>query len=510
MEPDKPCFARRSAGVLLPVSSLPSNYGIGGFGEDARRWVDFLCEAGQSFWQILPLNPTGPGDSPYQSFSAFAGNPYFIDLDELCGDGLLNQAEIKGASRGRSDRRVDYGSLYRTREPLLRKAFSRFRDYGALDGFIDRNPWFEHYALYMVIKAANGLQPWTKWEMPLRKRYREDIEKFKSDNAGEIRFHAFVQYQFGRQWSAIREYANAKGVQIIGDIPIYVSLDSADVWENRGLFQLDGDDIPTWIAGCPPDSFSKDGQIWGNPLYDWDSIAKAGYLWWIERLRENFKLFDVLRLDHFRGLEGYFAIPYGAKSAEGGEWRLGPGTEFIDIIKRTLPDACIIAEDLGFLTDGVRKLLEYSGYPGMKVLQYAFDDREAGDYIPYKYTANTVAYTGTHDNDTVKGWSKTAPRVCIRDAMDYMGIRRGADLPRGMIRLALQSGSNLAIIPMQDWLGLGSGARFNIPSTVGGGNWQWRLKRNGLTHRLAEEMAHLTSIYGRKDISGSGIPGSGV
>jgi len=497
METGKHGFARRSAGVLLPVSSLPSPYGIGSFGEDARRWVDFLHDAGQSYWQILPLNPTGHGDSPYQSFSAFAGNPYFIDLDTLREEGLLETSEYAGIKWGGSGKQVDYGRLYKNRETVLRKAFTRLKDGAAVDEYIARNHWFEHYGLYMVIKAASGLRPWMEWDAPLRDRAREAIGKIKAEHAEDIRFHAFIQYQFDRQWSALRAYANEKEVKIIGDIPIYVSLDSADVWESRELYQLGENNIPVEISGCPPDSFSEDGQIWGNPLYDWDAMAKANYGWWIERLRKNFELFDVLRLDHFRGLESYFAIPYGAKSAQSGRWRVGPGKEFIDVVDRTLPEASIIAEDLGFLTDEVRELLEYSAYPGMKLLQYAFDNREVGDYTPYKYTENTVAYTGTHDNDTIRGWSRGAPRSCIRDAMDYMGVRSKGDLPRGMIRLGLMSGSQLVVIPMQDWLGLGSEARLNTPSTVGGDNWRWRLEKKALTQKLTHDMARMAEMYGR-------------
>jgi len=490
-------FAARSAGVLLPVSSVPSKYGIGSFGEGARRWVDFLHDAGQSFWQILPLNPTGAGDSPYQSYSAFAGNPYFIDFDELCSEGLLEPADYQRVRWGRKETRIDYDKHYINRGVVLRKAFSRFRDDAALDEFIEKNDWFEYYSLYMVIKASQGLRAWMDWDETLRSRQPEALEQIKDEFKNDIRYHAFVQYQFDRQWSALRNYANAKDVQIIGDIPIYVSLDSADVWENPGLFQLGDDYLPSEISGCPPDSFSEDGQIWGNPLYDWDAMAKADYLWWIRRLSKNFKLFDVLRLDHFRGLESYFAIPFEAKTAGAGKWKPGPGNEFIDVVERTVPDARIIAEDLGFLTDEVRGLLEYSTYPGIKLLQYAFDDREVGDYAPYKYTANTVSYTGTHDNDTVKGWGKTAPGNCVREAMDYMGLRRKSDLARGMVRLALQSGSNLAIIPMQDWLGLGSGSRINTPSTVGKHNWRWRLGKWALSPKMADEMARLTNMYGR-------------
>jgi len=497
MDVSKHGFDQRSAGVLLPVSSLPSPYGIGNFGEDARKWVDFLHEAGQSYWQILPLTPTGKGDSPYQSFSAFAGCPFFVDLDTLCEEGLLKREEYDNLNWGRSKNRVDYMTVYRKREPVLRKAFSRFDDDASLDGFVEKNPWFEHYSLYMVIKVAQGLHPWMDWDEPLRNRRPEAIARIRKEFAQELRYHAFVQYQFDKQWGELRAYANTKNVSIIGDIPIYVSLDSADVWENHDLFQLDENNIPIEIAGCPPDAFSSEGQLWGNPLYCWDAMAKTGYEWWTQRLRKSFDLFDVLRLDHFRGLESYFAIPYGDTTASNGYWKPGPGKDFIDVVERTVPDASIIAEDLGFLTDEVRDLLEYSTYPGMKIVQYAFDEREVGDYIPYGYDINSVAYTGTHDNDTTKGWSKHAPRACIKLAKDYMGTRRKRDIPLNMIRQALQSRSNLAVIPMQDWLGLGSSARFNTPSTVGGINWRWRVKKSVLTPQLADIISKMTSMYGR-------------
>ena len=494
-------FTRRSAGILLPVSSLPSLYGIGNFGQGARKWVDFLHEAGQSYWQILPLTPTGEGDSPYQSFSAFAGNGYFIDLDKLHEEGLLEREEYAGLNWGDSDNSVDYLNIFRNREPVLRKAAARFQDDGALDSFIKRNRWFEHYSLYMVIKTAHGLIPWMEWEEPLRNRHKKAIDAVKADYADDIRFHAFVQYQFDRQWSALREYANSKDVKIIGDIPIYVSLDSSDVWENKELFQLDGNNNPVEVSGCPPDYFSADGQLWGNPLYRWDVMAQTGYEWWTARLRKSFELFDVMRIDHFRGLESYFAIPFGAKTAAGGKWRPGPGKEFINMVDRTVHGASIIAEDLGFMTPEVHELQEYSTYPGMKIVQYAFGDKETKDNIPYNYKSNSVVYTGTHDNDTTMAWSRSAPEEHICEAMEYMGIRRRKDIPDGMIRLAMQSVSDLAVIPMQDWLLLGNEARLNTPSTLGGNNWRWRITEKALSSRLAEKISKMTEIYGRHKLS---------
>ena len=488
---------KRSSGVLLHVSSLPSLYGIGNFGETARRWIDFLKDAGQSYWQILPLGPTGKGDSPYQSFSAFAGNPYFIDFNTLFEDGLLTREEFNGFRWVRSDNMVDYGLVYKNREAVLRKAFSRFSDDAALDDFLERNSWFEDYGLFLLSKYDQKLKPWMEWDEPLRARRPQALDSIKKRYSEYFRYHVFVQYQFERQWNALRAYANSNGVEIIGDIPIYVSLDSADVWSSPGLFQLGEDGYPLEISGCPPDSFSDEGQIWGNPLYDWEVMEKKNFQWWIQRLQGSFELFDMLRFDHFRGLESYFAIPYGAKTAMDGKWNHGPGKRFIDVINNSFPDARIIAEDLGFLTKEVYDLLKYSGYPGMKLLQYAFDTREAGDYIPHRYSSNSVVYTGTHDNDTLKGWGAQAPRECVCNAMSYIGIRRKKDLTEGMLRLALQSRSNIAIIPMQDWLNLGSEARMNTPATVGGNNWKWRMKKSDINRRLAEYMAKMTAIYGR-------------
>ena len=488
---------QRSAGILLPVSSLPSKYGIGSLGEVARKWVDFLNKAKQSYWQILPLSPTGFGDSPYQSFSAFAGNPYFIELDELCKDGLLEKSEYSDIKWSKSKTRIDYATLYQKREEVLHKAFSRFKDDAALNDFIKCNKWLEDYGLYMVIKSTQGNKSWVDWEEPLRRRNPDVIENIIEEKSEDIRYHAFVQYKFFSQWKALKSYANEKGIQIIGDIPIYVSMDSADVWADPEQYQLDENNTPLEVSGCPPDSFAAGGQLWGNPLYDWDKMSANGYLWWIERLRSSFELYDVVRLDHFRGLESYFAIPYGDKTAKRGVWKPGPGKNFIDAIKTSLKDANIIAEDLGYLTEEVYELLQYSGYPGMKLVQYAFDDRESGDYLPYNYSMNTVVYPGTHDNDTLKGWVKTAPKPCIKDAVEYTGVCCKSNLPNALIRLVLQSNSSLAVVPMQDWLGLGSKARINTPSTIGGNNWCWRMNEKDIDPKHAKKIAEMTSMYGR-------------
>ena len=460
----------RSAGILLPVSSLPSPYGIGSFGRAARKWIDFLKDAGQSFWQVLPLGPADKAGSPYSSPSAFVGNPLLIDLDTLREEGLLKPSEYKNIDWRSSAKRVDYITVTRNREDVLHKAFSRFKDFKTLDEFTENNPWAKEFGLFMSDKTS-----------------REDVY-----------YYVFVQYQFKRQWQGLHDYALSKGVEIIGDIPIYVSLDSADVRAYHGLFQLDKDRAPTEISGCPPDKFTAAGQIWNNPLYDWEAMKKTGYEWWIRRLKRSFELYDVLRIDHFRGLESYFAIPRGDKTSKNGRWRPGPGKHFIDAIKKAMPDRRIIAEDLGYITKGVRELVSYSGYPSMKVLQFAFDTRVKGkDYSPDTYNSNTIVYTGTHDNDTLKGWAVTAPGASIEKAMNYLSLKRAGELPLAMIRLAMQCNSNLAIIPMQDWLELGSSARMNTPSTVSKKNWSWRIEEGSLTDDLAEKIREITESSGR-------------
>ncbi len=487
----------RAAGVLLPVSSLPGPYGIGSFGNFARRWVQFLQSAGQRYWQVLPLGPTSYGDSPYQSVSAFAGNPYFIDLDTLCEEGLLLREEYAALPFGKQESLVDYGALYQYREGALRRAYARFADAAALDAFAAETPWLADYTLYMAIKAKEGQRSWTEWPKAARLREEETLKALRTELADNIRYHTFVQYQFFKQWNALRAYAASCGVEVIGDIPIYVSMDSADLWAGREMFQLGEEALPTEVSGCPPDSFAPGGQLWGNPLYNWQALEDSGYAWWVERMRASFALYDVLRIDHFRGLESYYAIPFGAKDATGGRWRKGPGMGLINAIRQGVPKARIIAEDLGFLTDEVRKLLHESGYPGMKVLQFAFDAREAGDYSPYSYGPNNVVYTGTHDNDTVRGWAKTAAGNDVANAMEYMGIRKKRQLPRAMVRLAMQSPAALAMAPMQDWLALPGSARINTPATLGGRNWRWRLQAKALSPRLAGEMRKMAEMYGR-------------
>lgn len=489
----------RAAGVLLPVSSLPSPYGIGCFSQDAYNWIDFLAAAGHQYWQVLPLGPTSFGDSPYQSFSAFAGNPYFIDLDTLEQKGLLKKSEYQDIPWGKKEESVDYSSIYKYRESILRIAFSRFTDSVALEQFSKENSfWLENYALYMAIKNTQDNKSWIEWQQDLKMCEPTAIENAKKDLASDIQYHKFVQYEFSQQWHKLRAYANKKGIQLIGDIPIYVSLDSADVWQNKQWFLLDENALPIEVAGVPPDGFSVDGQLWGNPLYRWDIMEKDGYKWWIKRIEATFAWYDILRIDHFRGLESFYAIPYPAKNAKKGKWKKGPGMSLINALTTAVPEARFIAEDLGFLTDGVRKLLKDSKLPGMKVLQFAFDSREAGDYTPYTYDANSVVYTGTHDNDTMVGWTEHAPKSSVQQAMDYIGITKKDDLVYGMIRLAYQTKSNLAVVPLQDWLLLGSNARINTPSTIGGINWQWRLTKGQVTAELGKDMLKFAQLYGRE------------
>ena len=489
---------RRASGVLLPVSALPSQFGIGTLGKAAREWIDFLKKAGQQYWQVLPLGPTGYGDSPYQSFSAFAGNPYLIDLDTLRYDGLLKKEEYESEDWGDNPALVDYEKLYFHRETVLRIAHSRFAEKDELEEFCRDNAfWLDNYALYMALKSTQNQRSWLEWEPELRLGDAVRVEQSRKLLSSEIEFHSFVQYEFFKQWKKLHLYANNNNVQIIGDIPIYVSLDSADIWANKEMFQLDDNAVPTEVAGCPPDSFSHDGQLWGNPIYNWDRMAKDGYKWWKRRIQANFNLYDVLRIDHFRGLESYYAVSYGEPTARNGRWRPGPGMHFISALKDTMPDARIIAEDLGFRTDEVRALLKGSGFPGMKVLQFAFDTREAGDYSPYNYGINDIVFTGTHDNDTVTGWSDSAEQDDIAHAMDYLNICDKRDLPDALVRLAMQSPAALAIVPLQDWLELGSETRINTPATIGGNNWRWRVDKSQLAPELAEYMAHLSVLYGR-------------
>ncbi len=489
----------RASGILLPVSSIPSAYGIGSFSKEAYEFVDFLEKAGQSYWQILPLGPTGYGDSPYQSFSTFAGNPYYIDFEELIEEGLLTKEQCEECDWGGSEAYVDYEKIYKSRFRVLKEAFdnSRLEDNEDFQAFVAENAfWLSDYSLYMAVKDSYKGKSWSEWDGDIRLRKPEAIEKYAEKLKEEILFYEFQQYLFDTQWRKLKKYANDKGVKIIGDIPIYVALDSADTWANPELFQLDENRRPTGVAGCPPDAFSATGQLWGNPLYKWDYHKETEYAWWIQRISYCYKLYDVVRIDHFRGFDEYYNIPFGDTTAEFGRWEKGPGYDLFKVMKKKIGNKPVIAEDLGFLTPTVNQLLKKSGYPGMKVLQFAFDSREESDYLPHNYTANSVVYTGTHDNDTTVGWYQTISRRDRSFARKYLNIKTGRELEWNFIRAALGSVSDTAVIPMQDYLGLGSEARINVPSTLGT-NWKWRMTKGQIPEGLAEKIYDLCKLYGR-------------
>ena len=486
----------------MPVASLPGKYGIGTFGKESYRFVDMLSLSGQSLWQILPLGPTSYGDSPYQSFSTFAGNPYFIDPEMLIDEGLLTRGEADAYDFGKKTDVIDYEKIYNARYQMLRKAYKRCdlaSDRGYAKFARSNAFWLDDYALYMAVKDSFGGAGFTGWDEDIRKRDKKALVIYKEKYAEDIEFYKFLQYKFIVQWKALKEYANNKGIKIIGDIPIYVAFDSADTWAGPELFQFDENGYPTAVAGCPPDAFSATGQLWGNPLYDWDYHKQTGYRWWINRIRHCFSLYDIVRVDHFRGFDEYYSIPYGDPTAEFGKWKKGPGFGLFKAIREELGDVDIIAEDLGYLTDSVIKLVARTGYPGMKVLQFAFDSREESDYLPHNYTSNSVCYTGTHDNDTIVGWFGTLKGKDRKLALDYLDrtdFSSDRDLAYSFIRLAMGSVSGMCIIPMQDWLGLDSRARINTPSTLGG-NWMWRMKSGAFSKTLAGRIRRITTVYGR-------------
>ncbi len=491
---------KRSAGILMPISSLPSQYGIGCLDEKAYAFVDFLKAAGQTYWQILPIGPTGYGDSPYQSFSTFAGNPYFIDLGALVQEGLLTDAECRAAAFTDGDA-VCYSELYKKRYPLLQRAYARSTRNAEIAAFAADNPWLADYALFMALKAHFGGVSWQEWEDGARLREKSALAKYRAELAKEIGFYQFLQYQFFRQWNKLKRYANDRGIRIIGDIPIYVALDSADAWAEPKLFQLNETGTPTAVAGCPPDGFAADGQLWGNPLYNWNHHRKNVYAWWITRLAQCFRLYDVVRIDHFRGFDEYYAIPFGACTAKNGHWEKGPGMELFRAAEQALGKREVIAEDLGFMTDSVRQLVRESGFPNMKVLEFAFDSRDTGsrnDYLPHHYNENCVAYTGTHDNQTIRSWFQTISDAEREMAREYLCDRFTPDdaLHKSFIALIMRSRAKLCVIPLQDWLGLDDTSRMNTPSTVGE-NWKWRVNASELTDSLADEIRSMTEIFGR-------------
>lgn len=496
----------RTAGILLPVTSLPSKYGIGCFSKSAYDFVDWLKAAGQSYWQILPLGPTSYGDSPYQSFSTFAGNPYFISLEALIEEGVLTEKECDGADFGSRPNDIHYEKLYKNRYPLLRKAYERSKISENPDylRFIEENNWWlSDYALFMAVKDRFEGVPWNQWAEDIRLRWGNAMDYYREELYFEIEFQQYMQFKFYEQWHALKAYANENGIRLIGDIPIYVAMDSADTWAHPELFQLDETLTPSAVAGCPPDGFSADGQLWGNPLYRWDYHRNTGYEWWISRLSYCFRLYDVVRIDHFRGFDEYYSIPYGAESAKEGHWEKGPGIDLFRHVEQSLGWHEVIAEDLGYVTDSVRQLVFESGFPGMKVLEFAFDSRDTGsanDYLPHNYIENCVAYTGTHDNETITGWFQSITKKERQMARDYLCDQTTPDrlLHQSFISLIMRSSAKSCIIPIQDYMGYDNTCRINKPSTVGI-NWRWRLTEDELSEELKEKIHAMAMRYGRKN-----------
>ena len=491
----------RTSGILMPIFSLSTNYGIGTLGKEAYEFIDFLKEAGQSYWQILPLSPTSFGDSPYQSFSSYAGNPYFIDLDILSEKGLLKKADYENIDFGENAEEVDYEKLYDNRYKVLKIAFNNFdiKNEEYLKFCSEQNFWLMDYALFMAIKDYKGGISWQEWDLEIKFRQKDAIENIKSLLKEEIEFYKFLQFEFFSQWYKLKDYANEKGIKIIGDMPIYVAADSADVWSKPKQFLLDENLTPTLVAGCPPDGFTKDGQLWGNPVYNWEYMKneKVPYSWWRQRIKFALKVYDVVRIDHFRGFESFYTVKFGEKTAKEGKWLKGPDMELFGAIKKDFEgeEIPIIAEDLGFLTKEVENLLKNSGFPGMKVLQFAFDS-EDNEYLPHNYNSNCIVYTGTHDNDTINGWVNTATSQEVNFARRYMHVDNNEGFNWAMIRTALMSVAETAIIMMPDLLGLGSEARINTPSTVGN-NWKWRIKKGCINSWLAGIIRENTALYGR-------------
>ena len=497
-------MSKRAAGILLPITSLPSKYGIGCFSKSAYDFVDWLKDAGQTFWQILPICPTSYGDSPYQSFSTFAGNPYFISLEALIEEGVLTEEECDSVDFGTDPADINYEAIYNGRYPLLRKAYERSNisenpDY---QKFIAENGWWlNDYALFMALKNFFGGKGWTEWPEDIRLRWGYSLDYYNRELYFDIEFQKYLQFKFMEQYKALKKYANDNGIKIVGDIPIYVAMDSADTWANPELFQLDEKNVPTAVAGCPPDAFAADGQLWGNPLYRWDYHAKTGYKWWLSRLWYVFQLYDVTRIDHFRGFDEYYSIPYGNKTAAGGHWEKGPGIDLFRCVEQNLGWHEVIAEDLGYVTDTVRQLVRDSGFPGMKVLEFAFDSRDTGsanDYLPHNYIENCVVYTGTHDNETLVGWFGSITKEEMKMARDYLCDQHTPKkyLHKSFIALAMRSAAKSCIIPMQDYLGLDNRCRTNQPSTIGI-NWRWRVSDEQLSQELQQEILVNTKRYGR-------------
>ena len=490
----------RSSGILMPIFSLPSKYGIGTLGKEAYHFADFLEKSRQKYWQVLPLGPTGYGNSPYASFSSFAGNAYLIDLDLLIEDGLLERDYVESFDWGDDPETIDYGKIEKNRREVLRKAFENGfqRDRSEVDAFVADNFWAEDYAMFRALRDHFDESLWINWEEPIRLRRPEAVEQYKRLLRTEIDYYLYIQFLFSKQWNAFRDYVHSCGIKIIGDLPIYVPMDSADTWREPQFFQLDRENIPTCVAGVPPDYFAKDGQLWGNPLYDWDAMQRDGYGWWIRRVEGASKKYDVIRIDHFRAFESYWAVPYGETTAKNGQWRKGPGMDLVKVLRDWFYNLDFIAEDLGDLTPDVHRLVEDSGFPGMTVLEFAFSPDASSKYLPHYNSENSVCYVGTHDNDTARGWLEDEEVDAANKlfASKYLGLNDQEDRSVGMIRGGMVSPAWLFVAQMQDWLGLGSEARMNIPGTATG-NWRWRMLPGKDSEALAKEIAEYTRMFGR-------------
>lgn len=490
----------RGAGILMPISSLPSSYGIGTLGEESYRFADFLKRIGCRYWQVLPIGPTSYGDSPYQSFSAFAGNPYFIDLDYLVKDGLLDVSEMAALSCQETEDRIDYEKQYHLRFPILKKAFhrSKHEETEGFHSFCENNSyWLKDYSLYMAVKGSFDNHEWLKWDEDIKFGRPEAIEQYRTQLKDEIRFWEFCQFIFREQWDRLKAYVNRMGIQIIGDIPLYVSADSSDVWRHSDLFELDERKNPINVAGVPPDAFSAEGQRWGNPLYRWDVMEEKNFSWWRERMKISATLYDIIRIDHFIGVVNFYSIPSSSPSAKTGSWRIGPGKKLTDAISESIGNAKIIAEDLGIITDNVRTLINETGYPGMKILEFGLEGPADHEYLPHNYkTTNLIAYTGTHDNETLVGFLEGKSEEALKFTYKYFNVSRKSEIPYGIIRALYSSIADVVIIQMQDLLLLGNDARMNFPSTIGG-NWQWRMKKSHYTELREDILLEYASVFAR-------------
>jgi len=495
----------RSSGVLLHPTSLPGRYGIGDLGEAAYRFVDFLSDTEQSLWQFMPLGPTGYGDSPYQSFSAFAGSPLLISPDLLAAEGFLSVEELADVPDFPIDK-VDFGWVINYKKELLHKSFLHFESQATpeqktfLEDFAKANSgWLPDYALFTALKDYHGGAVWNTWESAIAHHEPAAVVEWTEKLATEVRYQVYLQFQFDRQWRSVKSYANNKGIKLVGDIPIFAAYDSADVWAHSDIFSLDEDGQPTEVAGVPPDYFSTTGQLWGNPLYRWDELAKQNYGWWLDRFRKTFELVDILRIDHFRGFAGFWAVPFGDATAENGTWRKGPGSALFEVVKAVLGDAPIIAEDLGFVTPDVRGLRLQFGFPGMKIIQFAFADDGTDPFLPHNHDPNSVVYTGSHDNDTALGWYEKASPAEQHKARLYTNSS-GQDFSWDLIRLTFSSVANIAVVPLQDILSLGNEARMNYPGSASG-NWQWRFQPEMLTEEIRDHLKLVTQLYARDKAS---------